>query len=465
MLPDVMVSVRDGGLGLLAPTGSGAHAKVGVSSAGTVGEVAAVSDIAKVPELFGTGPLCNALADSFMAGSRLIYAVRATGDIQGTVGTVTKQGTGTGSVSVSGSPLDAYQARIEITRSGRLNSAAFRYSLDGGYTFSGEATVPQTGQYQIPGTGLTLTFTEGVSEPENSFLKGDAYTFETTAPRASVSSVAAALDALLASGVQYEFIHVVGASDAAAWASFASKAASAESAYRYIHILAEAAGPGAGQTVDQWVQGLLDAAASFSSPRVSVCAALVEVSDFLTGRRVQRNGAGIYAGRVSAVPVQRSPGRVMDGPLPGIISLLPAGLNDGHIAALDEARFVTFRQYVGLSGYYVTNGRMMAEVVSDFRYVELRRVMDKACTLVRAAALAFEQAEATPEGLQALEAHLTAPLEAMAGAGEIASGRVVIPRDQDILGTSTLRAKVRIVPVAIMRTIEVEIGFENPYRS
>lgn len=217
--------------------------------------------------------------------------------------------------------------------------------------------------------------------------------------------------------------------------------------------------------MEQWAAALAQSGAAFASPRVSVCAAIVEVTDFLTGRRVRRNGAGVYAGRVSAIPVQRSPGRVMDGQLNGVVDLLPAGISEADIAILDAGRFVTFRQYVGLGGFYVTNGRMMAEASSDFAYVELRRVMDKACTLVRAAALQYEQAEATPEGLSALEASLTAPLEAMAGAGEIASGRVVIPPDQDIIGTSVLRAKVRIVPVAIMREIEVEIGFENPYQS
>jgi hypothetical protein len=45
------------------------------------------------------------------------------------------------------------------------------------------------------------------------------------------------------------------------------------------------------------------------------------------------------------------------------------------------------------------------------------------------------------------------------------AGRVVIPRDQDVIATSTLRVKVRIVPVPIMRWIEVEMGFENPFQS
>ena len=41
----------------------------------------------------------------------------------------------------------------------------------------------------------------------------------------------------------------------------------------------------------------------------------------------------------------------------------------------------------------------------------------------------------------------------------------MIPRDQDVLATEKLMAKVRIVPMAVMREIEVEIGFENPFQS
>lgn len=462
-LPDVSISILDGGLGLVSPGAAGVHAKVGVCSKGTVNQIVGISDPSKIRDLFGTGPLANALADSFQAGATLMYAVRANGDIAGTIGNVTATKTGTGNMTATGSPLDAYQVQVVITDPGGLNQAAFRYSLDGGDTWSGKLTVQAS--YAIPDTGITLNFTEDGVNPQDSFKAGDLYAFSTTAPRASVSSMQAAVQALLDSAYRYEFIHVVGESDAAAWTALASLAATAETKYRYIHFLAEAAGPGANQTVDDWVNARVSEAQSFASDRVAVCAAMGEVVDLLTGRLVARNLAAVYAGRVSALKVQQSPGEVAVGSVPGIVKLLPEGLNDAHILALDEARYVTFRQFIGLEGFYVTNGRMMAPETSDFRYVELRRVMDKACALVRTAALRHVHGEATPAGIDALEADLTAPLDIMVGAGEIQAGRVVIPRDQDVIATSKLRTKVRIVPVGIMREIEVEMGFENPFQT
>lgn len=461
-LPGVYINVEDGGLGLLPSTSEGLQAKVGVSSAGALNTVIALSDPGQVVSTFGTGPLPNALLDAFAAGAGIIYAVRAAGDVAGSVGVVAKAGSGTGSMAAAGEPLDAYDAIVEILSTGRRNTATFRYSLDGGDNWSGTITVPAAGVYVIAGTGVTLTFTEG-DPAESSFADGDLYTFATAAPGASVNSLNSAIDALLSSSYLYEFIHVVGPSDNAVWAALNVRAAEAEADYRFIHFLADAPGPAAGDTVDAWVADLLAMRESFASTRVSVCAGRLELIDQATGRYIDRNGAGIYSGRLSKIKTNVSAGRYLDGPLPGVIGLRPLGINEGHILALDQAGFITFRQYKGASGFYITNGRMMAEETSDYRFTELRRVMDEACTYAYLAALQSVQAEASPSGLDALEARLSSPLQIMVGAGKIASGRVVIPRDQNILAGAALRAIVKIVPVAIMREIELHIGFENPF--
>lgn len=462
-LPNVDVTIQDGGLGLVANGNAGIHAKVGVSSKGTDNAIITISDPGKIRDLLGNGPLTDALGDSIQAGSQTIYAVKATGDIAGTVGAVTATKIGGGSMTVAGAPLDAYEAQIQFVDPGALNTATFRYSLDDGHNWSSKITAQAS--YAIPDTGLTLTFTGDAVTPANSFLTDDLYSFSTTAPKPSVSSIQAAIQALLDSALEYEFIHVVGASDSAIWTALASLAGTAQSKFRYLHIVCEAAGPGAADTVDTWVNARLTEAKDFANVRIGVCVAMAEVVDFITGRQVTRNLAGIYAGWVSACKLGKSPGEVALGSVPGIVKLLPEGINDGHIQALDEARYITFRQYIGLAGYYVTNGRMMAPEISDFQYVEARRAMDKACAVVRKAALKHEQGGASPSGLDALEGDLSAPLETMAGAGEITSGRVIIPKDQDVIGTSTLNTKVRIVPIPIMRWIELDIGFENPLQA
>lgn len=469
MLPDVSVKIQDGGLGLLAPSSAGLQAKVGVCSNGNLNEIISISDPAQIAGKLGTGPLVNALYDAFAAGARIIYAVRAAGDIAGSIGSMDSTKTGTGNMTVTGAPLDSYEVVVVIVDPGAKNTATFKYSLDGGDTFSKKATVPTSLTYQISGTGLTLEFTEAATEPQNSFKAGDLYGCKTVAPSASVEAVNTAIDKLLNSSYLFEFIHLTGPCDNAMWAALNVKSLAAENRFRYIHFLAETRGLNAGETVDQWVTALITMKSSFASSRVSICAGRLEMTDMGTGRIADHNGAGLYSGRVSSIGVQYSPGKVMDGALPGVVRLNPAGINEGHILALDEAGFITFRQYIGLSGFYVTNGRMAAESISDFRYVELRRPMDMACNLVRMAALRFEHAEIDPtnmeKSLSALEAQLQAPLNIMIGAGQIAGGRVIIDRNQDVLATNTIRIKIRIVPLAILRWIELEVGYENPFQA
>ena len=69
----------------------------------------------------------------------------------------------------------------------------------------------------------------------------------------------------------------------------------------------------------------------------------------------------------------------------------------------------------------------------------------------------------TPGGLAAFQAALQVPLGVMVADGEIMGAQVVIPPGQNILSTGRLRARLRIIPVPIMREIEVEIGLDNPF--
>jgi hypothetical protein len=54
------------------------------------------------------------------------------------------------------------------------------------------------------------------------------------------------------------------------------------------------------------------------------------------------------------------------------------------------------------------------------------------------------------------------PLRIMKTSREISDGYVVIPAGQNILSTSTLRTKIRIVPLGKMSYIENEIAYSNP---
>lgn len=458
-LPDVYISITDFGLGILPGGSAGITAKVGVSSKGKVNQIALLSDSDQITPTFGSGVLADTLGDSFSGGSKQLYAVRAAGDIDGTVGAVEKataSESDTGTVTVSGKPLDKYDVKIGIVSGGAKNEATFRYSLDGGTNYSGEITVPATGIYVLEDTGLTLTF-------NGTYVAETTFSFTTTAPQASMASIIAAVKVLLDSALAFENIHVCGESDQALWTAMDVLMKQAETDYRYIYCCCDAPYMHASETVDEWVQRIIAMRANFASTRVQVHAAFGTVTDMLTGKQVVRNLGGIIRGYVCGLKRQQSPGAVELGSLSGVVNIQPEGLNDAHILALDNAGFTTVRKFIGLNGIYVTNGRMMSENGSDYEQEENRRVMDRSCELVRSQSLKKVKSEATEDGQKVLEAFLTHALADQIGEGEITSGTVVIPEGQDVYATSRLRVKIRIVPIPIMREIEIDIGLTNPF--
>lgn len=458
-LPDAYLSITDFGLGILPGGSAGITAKVGVSSKGKVNQIALLSDADQIVDTFGSGVLVDNLGDSFSGGSKQLYAVRAAGDIAGTVSAVTKAAASeddTGTVAVTGNPLDKYDVQITIASGGEKNVATFKYSLDGGSNYSGVITVPAAGTFVIPDTGLTLTF-------NGTYVAGTTFAFTSTAPQASMASVIAAVKVLLDSALAFECVHVCGESDQALWTAMDVLMQQAESDFRYGYCCCDAPYMNAGETVDEWVKRIIGMRANFASTRVQVHAAFGTVTDMLTGKQVIRNLGGIIRGYVCGLKRQQSPGAVELGSLSGVVNIQPEGLNNAHILALDNAGFTTVRKFIGRNGTYVTNGRMMAENGSDYEQEENRRVMDHSCELVRSQALKKVKAEATENGQKTLEAFLTHALADQIGEGEITSGTVVIPEGQDVYATSRLRVKIRIVPVPIMREIEIDIGLENPF--
>jgi len=96
-------------------------------------------------------------------------------------GVVTKTGTGTGSLSVSGVPLASYAIQILISTSGEPGAGQFQYSTDGGTTFSGAATIPST-PVAIGSTGVSVTFAAGPAGAGVSFIAGDLFAFAASVP-------------------------------------------------------------------------------------------------------------------------------------------------------------------------------------------------------------------------------------------------------------------------------------------
>jgi hypothetical protein len=462
-LPGVSINVQDGNLGVLPALGEGVHVKIGVAQQGPVNQVQAITSTKQAKEVFGGGPLPEAIAVAIAQGAGLVYAVRANASVAGTIGTVQKTGTGTGNLSAAGSPNDAYEVVVKITRAGNRGTAAFVYSLDGD-TYSPEIAVPSGGTYALPGTGITLTFTNGASG--TSFEVGDTYTFTTTAPAYSLADLNAAIDALFAQAqLRYQFVHVVGAATPTVAAAVDARMGEAAQAHRYIWAMLEAQ--------DLSDNDLRTAWASFASVRVGVGVGYAEVASPLTGRVHRRPIAWLWAGRRAARPAQEDVGRVASGPLVGVVKLH----RDEYVTpGLDEARFTTARTYPAYAGHFLTQGRIMAPPGSDFELDQYRSVMDLACTVAYQAGLRFvnESIQVDPatggiadRDAKKVEAYIRGMLTtALKGKVSEDGGqpavRVTVDRTENILSSRRLPVEIAIVPLGYAKYISATIGFENP---
>lgn len=464
MFGDVYVEIQDGNLGRSISTGTGIHVKVGVSgveqSVVTIKKSMAVK---KIKELLGYTPLADACIDSVENGAETIYCIPVHAGTDGTVSEVTHTGDGTGTVSITGKPENAYKIIVEITETGALNSGGVRYSIDGGNSFSTEETIPAAGKIKIPGTGLELAFSGA------SFTAADLYEFETTAPVATNQEILEALESLKNFNKLFEFVHVVGPSTKALWASIAELANKFQEEYKKpLMFICESRYLEEEEDVPTWVEYLLDERKGVESRYLQVVPAFGNYIR-MDGREQICNLAGVLSGLYGAAKESQSVGEVGTFPISSakMTTLLPVGVEE-YLEDLDGAGYCTFRQYHGLEEFFVTSANMFSPENSDFRYAEEVRVLNRLVRDIRLAALEKLQMEIDVENLDAslakLEEELNVPIDEAVQDQIISSGRVSIDTENlNILVDEELKLLVTYVPKGHVRNIYITVAASNPY--
>lgn len=478
MLRDVTTTVSDGLLGFATAKGDGLSVKIGVSPVVSDTPIVVTGDMGaeKIKTRLGLSPLADAAMDAVQFGANRIYCFPVSATTAGNLGEVVKKGDGGGEIAVDGSPTNAFSVIVKITAQGGLNSAAFVVSIDGGYKFTNETTVPVTGLYELEGTGLTLTFKEAAQEDQkpSSFLVNDVYTFESTAPTMTNGDVLSAIQKLQVFKQEHEFVHIVGASSLSLWQAVS---AAQEELMRVYHkpmfFVLEAAFPDVvGDDLTDWALQMETDRKKVKNTDVQVVAAwgtLVKLDG--TTRRV--NLAGVASGLYAKAPVHVSIGKTRLEAGFGIqktqlLELRPAGMDDSIIELLDLAGFLTFREYDGLDDLYVYHTKMMCPDGSDYRYAEDVRVKNKIIREVRKEGLLLLNDDIDLTDVQGeLEARakfMFAPLQRMIDDKEISSAVITVPEGQaeSILEKETMSVKVRYLSRGYIREVNVDLGRAQP---
>lgn len=475
MLRDVKHNVSDGLLGFATATGDGLHIKLGVSPVVSDTPIIVTGDMdaAKIKSRLGLSPLADAVMDAVQFGASRVYCLPVTATTAGTRGEITKTGDGGGSVAVDGSPTNAFAVIVKITAQGGLNAAAFVVSIDGGYSFSDEITVPLTGSYELTGTGLKLTFTEAEAEDQkpSSFIVNDTYSFQTTAPVATNGDILAALEKLTKFNQEVEFAHIVGASTLPLWQAVSKfQKELMETHHKPMFFLMEAEYPAEGEDGDlyDWAFQMEADRKKIKNTDIQVCAAWGRLVK-LDGTTQTVNLAGAASGRYAMTSVQKSIGQTrpeagMGFPRTKLLELLPAGYDNTIIELLDVAGYLTFREYDGLDDFFVYHTKMMCPDGSDFRYAEDVRVKNKIIRETRKEALLLKNDDIDLEDIQGeLETRakfVSVPLDRMVDDNEISSYETTVAEghEETFLEDETMRIKIRYLSRGYIREVEIDLG-------
>ena len=487
VLPYADINVLDGGLGL-GPSPVTAVAVIACSSQGTAEAAPLITnDATLIKDTFGQGPLVDAGACLVAAGVTAVL-VKATTSTVGAAGSVTTtrvdSSDGTVTVEAASEPNDAYEVEIEITTSTDSvedNDGAFRYSLDGGDSWSdpiaipvGSGGPPATCDYAIPNTNVTVTFTDGAGT-ELAFEDGDTFTFDCTAPAFSTTGLADAYAVLVDDPQLWRFLWIPQEADGAA--ASATLAATAKALIegstvqkRYAHVIMGAK-PASGEDDAD----IKSAFATFESRRVTNCAG---DTNFLSasnpGKFYRRNLSWEAALRAATVPASEDIGRVKSGGLartavrangsPGIYR------DEYKTPGLDAERFVTSRTIPGVTGYHITQGLSHAPSGSDFKLLSNCFVMDICCTVLAAGLARYinddlrvdDAGDLDGRDANAIQSELEEKLRdavIRSTPQHVSNLRVQVIRNNSPLSTQTLKAKFSILPKAYFKYIDGEITF------
>ena len=477
--PSITISVTDGALGIIPNGNDAAVALIGVSSTGTTNTVYTYEGASSIDTLrtdLGNGSVVEQAALLLSTSPAPVYVVTMPKTTAATNSAVTLVGSSP-TVTLSGAPYDDYDGKVLIVLGGATATMTFKYSLDGGETYSEVLTSAAT--YAIPNSNITLNFAAGT------YVAGDYYTWESYDGQASTANIAIAMQTLADSAsADFAMLHVVGNGAGAADSNRCTSGAAiavavdakaetlASSSFVYLACFCDSA-----KVARTSVGGAaLITAYTATLVRTGYSGGEVRILSPISNRFYYRPAMWAIVSRLRQIPISEHAGRVRSGPLSAAFK---SPTHDQRVSsALDTARFATLRTFPKKGvAVYVTRARMGTGNTSDFQRAERRRVIDRACAVAYEKMLDFlndrvrvqplsagllagrilegEAAAIENEGTKALRTALTEN-------GHCSSAELVLDRTINILAGNAQKYKVRVTPLACVETMVVEVAFFNP---
>ncbi len=472
--PSVSITELDGALGVL-PTGSKALALVGVSSSGPEDTPASYARVTDVVADFGIGPLVEAAAHYIETYGQPVVLVRTGQTVPGDEGTLDDSDfDGTSVVTLdTAEPDDDFDIEIDFVTGGTIGTAGitYRYSTDGGRTWSAAQALGTAATITVPGTGgVNFDFGAGT------VVAGDALRTRTKAPNWNATELGDALTALANSAIAWDLVEIVGPIDASAFDAIETKFASMVTAGKYKAWIGHARMPNLAESEATYLAALNTIFSAKASVHGVLCAGAEKLTSSVSGRKYRRPVSFVYAALEASVSEEVDVADVNLGPLTGVSIRDENGNPDEHDESinpgLDDARFTVLRTWDGIQGVYVNRPRLFSADGSDFQLLPHRRVMNIAHSVLRTYFIrrlnkAVRVDGATGYILEADAREIESGARAVLRAALLAKPKAsaiefTLSRTDNLLSTRTMTGSARIVPLAYPEQIELEVGFKNP---
>lgn len=459
---------------------------VGTCEGGTADTLYAFYDTPTLIATLKRGPAVEMAAPVVASGGCLV--LKTAGSTAGTAGavSVTRAGTSTGTVTVAGTPNDAYRVRVAPTKSGTLGAGRFKYALDGdsNTTADGwgpEYTIPTGGTFVLPETGLTLTFVPGAGA--TFFDVGDVHRFDCVAPMYTTADLTAAFAKLLE---QLGSVHVrkIG------FAGFSQTASAAVTLAAFIGGLLDdfaakmrpARAILDGGSIDT-LANFKTAIASFTDDRIGlVYDPVTATTGCKIASKVPFTGwaapvvpfANAVFERYARTLLSESCARVKSGALRGVKRIGNNEAMNPQFTAAD--RIITARRVDGYDGFFVTKPWIRSAPTSTFRTLQWGSVIDELCEVSYTnlqqwletdldavtdgtGRLSEASAALVESGVNiALNVALKEPKGAEGRSGHVSDCSYVVTRNNDFLATGEIYGFAAAVPTREVEGIHTTIA-------
>jgi len=205
--------------------------------------------------------------------------------------------------------------------------------------------------------------------------------------------------------------------------------------------------------------------------------AAILIGDTVTGSKAATTG--LLAGRIAAIPVQRSVARVKSGAIANDNLFIGSQkAENGNPELIHDFGFIVPRTFIGKTGYFWSDDKLATAVSDDYALIPRRRTIDKAYRIAYVTAIEElnDEIPVTDEGtipapiVKSLQNTIERAIEdtmGLEGNLGVDPGNpndtgvsCFIDPNQKVVTTSKFEIKLRVKPFGYAKYIDVYLGFK-----